>query len=240
MNRGEGAVMNHAVVSKDDWLAARKRLLDREKKLTHLRDELSRERRNLPWERVDKTYLFDTDAGQKTLVELFESRCQLVVYHFMFAPEWNNGCKSCSFWADHFDGMVPHLKQRDVSFIAVSRAPLHKLQAFARRLGWRFTWVSSGGNDFNFDYHVSFSEQELQGDVDYNYGKRRFPATDAPGISVFIRDGDSVFHSYSSFGRGIDMLNTTYHYLDLVPKGRDEEGLPSPMAWVKFHDQYAN
>ena len=228
--------MKHPIVSKDAWLAARKQLLVREKELTRLRDELSRERRNLPWERVDKAYRFDTPAGPKTLVELFAGRQQLVVYHFMFAPSWDNGCKSCSFWADHFNGIVPHLHQRDVSFIAVSRAPWQKLQAFAKRLGWTFTWVSSGGNDFNFDYQVSFTEQQLQGEVDYNYGKQRFPASDAPGISVFYRDGDSVFHTYSSFGRGIDMLNTTYHYLDLVPKGRDEGGR-GPF-WVRRHDEY--
>ncbi len=231
--------MNHPVVSQDEWIAARKRLLAKEKEFTRLRDELSRERRELPWERVDKPYVFETQNGRQTLADLFDGCHQLVVYHFMFAPDWENGCKSCSFWADNFNGIVAHLRQRDVSFVAVSRAPWQKLHAFAQRLGWSFKWVSSGGNDFNFDYQVSFTEQQMQGEVDYNYGKRRFPATDAPGVSVFLREGDSVFHTYSSFGRGIDMLNTAYHYLDLVPKGRDEEGLPSPMAWVKLHDQYS-
>ena len=231
--------MNHPVVSQDEWIAARKRLLFKEKEFTRLRDELSRERRELPWERVDKPYVFETQNGRQTLADLFDGCHQLVVYHFMFAPDWENGCKSCSFWADNFNGIVAHLRQRDVSFVAVSRAPWQKLHAFAQRLGWSFKWVSSGGNDFNFDYQVSFTEQQMQGEVDYNYGKRRFPATDAPGVSVFLREGDSVFHTYSSFGRGIDMLNTAYHYLDLVPKGRDEEGLPSPMAWVKLHDQYS-
>jgi predicted dithiol-disulfide oxidoreductase (DUF899 family) len=231
--------MNHQVVSQDEWIAARRRLLAKEKEFTRLRDELSRERRELPWERVDKPYVFETQNGRQTLADLFDGCHQLVVYHFMFAPDWENGCKSCSFWADNFNGIVAHLRQRDVSFVAVSRAPWQKLHAFAQRLGWNFKWVSSGGNDFNFDYQVSFTEQQMQGEVDYNYGKRRFPATDAPGVSVFLREGDSVFHTYSSFGRGIDMLNTAYHYLDLVPKGRDEEGLPSPMAWVKLHDQYS-
>jgi predicted dithiol-disulfide oxidoreductase (DUF899 family) len=232
--------MNHQVVPKDEWIAARKRLLAKEKEFTRLRDDLSRERRELPWERVEKEYRFETATGQKTLAELFDGRHQLVVYHFMFAPDWETGCKSCSFWADNFNGIVAHLAQRDVSFAAVSRAPWKKLNAFAQRLGWQFQWVSSGANDFNFDYHVSFTERQIEGEVDYNYGKRKFPATDAPGVSVFVREGGNVFHTYSSFGRGIDMLNTAYHYLDLVPKGRDEQGLASPMAWVKLHDQYSN
>jgi len=231
--------MNHQIVSKDEWVAARRRLLAKEKEFTRLRDALSRERRELPWERVDKQYLFESAAGPRSLIDLFDGRTQLVVYHFMFAPQWENGCKSCSFWADNFNGIVPHLKQRDVSFAAVSRAPWKKLQAFAQRLGWSFTWVSSGDNDFNFDYHVSFTEQQVQGEVDYNYGRQKFPTTDAPGVSVFLKDGDSVFHTYSSFGRGLDMLNTAYHYLDMVPKGRDEAGLPSSMAWVKLHDLYS-
>ena len=232
--------MNHQVVSKDQWIAARKRLLAKEKEFTLLREDLSRERRDLPWERVDKRYMFDTDTGQQSLVDLFEGRHQLVVYHFMFAPEWETGCKSCSFWADNFNGIVAHLKQRDVSFVAVSRAPVAKLRAFSQRMGWEFKWVSSGNSDFNYDHQVSFTEQQLQGPVTYNYAEQRFPVTDAPGVSVFVRDGDSVFHTYSSFGRGIDMLNTAYHYLDLVPKGRDEAGLPHTMAWVKLHDQYSN
>jgi predicted dithiol-disulfide oxidoreductase (DUF899 family) len=232
--------MRHQVVSKDEWIAARKRLLAKEKEFTRLRDDLSRERRELPWEPVDKQYLFESEGAPQTLADLFDGRNQLVIYHFMFAPDWESGCKSCSFWADNFNGIVTHLKQRDVSFAAVSRAPWRKLHAFAQRLGWSFNWVSSGGNDFNFDYQVSFSEQQLQGEVDYNYGKRKFPATDAPGVSVFSRDGASVFHTYSSFGRGIDMLNTAYHYLDLVPNGRNEGALPFTMAWVKLHDQYSN
>jgi len=195
--------MNHQVVSKDEWIAARKQLLSKEKEFTRLRDELSRQRRDLPWERVDKQYVFEGANGPLTLPELFDGRHQLVVYHFMFAPEWENGCKSCSFWADNFNGIVAHLNQRDVSFAAISRAPWQKLHAFAQRLGWTFRWVSSGATDFNFDYRVSFTEQQVRGEVDYNYEQRKFPATDAPGVSVFLRDGDTVFHTYSSFGRGI-------------------------------------
>ena len=228
------------IVPKDEWIAARKQLLAKEKASTRLRDELALERRELPWERVDKSYVFDTMFGPRTLAELFDGRQQLVVYHFMFAPNWEAGCKSCSFWADNFNGIVPHLKQRDVTLVAVSRAPLAILQAFAQRLGWTFNWVSSGNNDFNYDYQVSFTEQAIQGEVAYNYDQRKFPATDAPGVSVFLRDGEAVYHTYSTFGRGLDMLNAAYHFLDLVPKGRDEGGLPSTMAWVRLHDQYAN
>lgn len=231
---------SHKVVSNTEWIAARKKLLAEEKAFTRLRDELSRKRRELPWERVEKQYTFDTAVGTQSLADLFEGREQLVVYHFMFAPDWETGCKSCSFWADNFNGIVDHLKQRDVSFAAISRAPLAKLQAFQRRMGWSFRWVSSGNNSFNFDYQVSFTAQQMEGEVEYNYGKQKFPHTDAPGVSVFVRDEQgNVFHTYSSFGRGIDMFNTAYHYLDLVPKGRDEENLPFPMAWVKLHDQYA-
>jgi predicted dithiol-disulfide oxidoreductase (DUF899 family) len=233
-------MINHSIVSKEAWVAARKQLLQKEKEFTRLRDELSRERRELPWERVEKKYVFETESGSQSLGDLFEGRQQLVVYHFMFAPEWDTGCKSCSFWADNFNGIVAHLNQRDVSFVAISRASWNKLHAFARRMGWSFKWASAGSNDFNFDYQVSFTAQQIEGEVEYNYGKRKFPATDAPGVSVFVRDEQgNIFHTYSSFGRGIDMLNTAYHYLDLVPKGRDEEGLPYSMAWVKLHDLYA-
>jgi predicted dithiol-disulfide oxidoreductase (DUF899 family) len=239
-NPNRSLTMNHPIVSKDEWIAARKRLLAREKEFTRLRDELSQERRDLPWERVERKYSFEGAKGRQSLEDLFESRHQLIVYHFMFAPEWEAGCKSCSFWADNFNGIVAHLQQRDVSFAAVSRAPWQKLHAFAQRLGWSFNWVSSGDGDFNFDFQVSFTEQQVQGEVEYNYVKQRFPATDAPGISVFFRDGGAVFHTYSSFGRGLDMMNTAYHYLDLVPKGRDEQGLPHTMAWVKLRDQYSH
>jgi predicted dithiol-disulfide oxidoreductase (DUF899 family) len=231
--------MHHSVVSKQEWLAARERLLSKEKEFTQLRDELSRERRELPWERVEKEYSFHGAQGRQTLAGLFEGRQQLVIYHFMFAPEWEAGCKSCSFWADNFNGITEHLNARDVSFAAVSRAPSEKLQAFARRMGWQFNWLSSLGSDFNYDFQVSFTEQQVKGEVEYNYGRRKFPSTEAPGISVFFRDGDAVYHTYSTFGRGLDMMNAAYHFLDLVPKGRDEAGLSYPQAWVKHHDQYA-
>ena len=231
----------HEIVDRTDWLEARRKLLAREKELTHLRDQLSAERRALPWVRVDKEYVFDGPDGRQTLSQLFAGRSQLVIYHFMFAPDWEKGCKSCSFWADNFNGITTHLEHRDVTFLAVSRAPLAKLQAFARRLGWNFKWVSSAGSDFNFDYHVSFSpEQRSRGDATYNYAPLRYPEPEMPGISVFTHDASgAVFHTYSCYARGLDMMNTAYHYLDLVPKGRDEDNLPGTMAWLKIRDEYA-
>ena len=230
---------HHDVVSKSEWIQARKQLLAKEKELTHLRDRLSEKRRELPWVRVDEAYTFDGPNGQETLAQLFEGRSQLVVYHFMFAPEWEEGCKSCSFWADNFNGIVEHLKHRDVTMIAVSRAPLAKLSAYAKRLGWSFKWVSSGANTFNYDYHVSFTPEEIAtGEVEYNYGTQEPDGTDQPGISVFFKDPDgSIFHTYSTYARGIDMMNIAYHYLDLVPKGRDEQG--AIMSWLRRRDQYA-
>jgi predicted dithiol-disulfide oxidoreductase (DUF899 family) len=232
--------MNHAIVSRGEWLEARTRLLAKEKALTRLRDELAAERRALPWVRVEKEYVFDGPAGKQSLPELFAGRSQLVVYHFMFGPDAEVGCKSCSFWADSFNGIVGHLGARDVSFVAISRAPLAKLQAFARRMGWTFPWLSSGGSDFNYDYHVSFAaEQVVTGELTYNYAKVRTPLPDLPGVSVFFKDprGD-VFHTYSAYARGIDALNAAYQYLDLAPKGRDEAGLSFSMTWVRFHDEY--
>jgi predicted dithiol-disulfide oxidoreductase (DUF899 family) len=230
----------NAVVSREDWLAARKRHLAREKEFTRLRDELSRERRQLPWVKVEKRYAFDTPAGKRTLSELFEGRSQLVVYHFMFGPDWEQACKSCSFWADNFNGVVVHLNHRDVTLVAASRAPLDKIEAFRKRMGWSFKWVSSFGDEFNNDFHVSFASEELaKGEVYYNYGMTKFPSDEAPGISVFYKDGDGqVFHTYSCYARGLDMLNGAYHYLDLVPKGRDEEELPFTMSWLRHHDRY--
>jgi predicted dithiol-disulfide oxidoreductase (DUF899 family) len=230
----------HTIVTHEDWIAARRGLLAREKEFTRLRDELSRVRRELPWERVAKAYVFATSAGRQTLADLFEGRSQLVVYHFMFAPEWETGCKSCSFWADNFNGIVAHLKQRDVTLVAISRAPLEKLQAQARRLGWTFKWVSSAGNDFNLDHQVSFTPEALaRGESTYNYAPRKVSTPDLPGVSVFFKDMDgTIYHTYSAYSRGIDILNTAYNYLDLVPKGRDEAGLPHPMAWVKLRDLY--
>jgi predicted dithiol-disulfide oxidoreductase (DUF899 family) len=233
--------MKHATTgSKAEWLEARKKLLAKEKEFTRMRDQLSAERRALPWLRLDKEYRFEGPKGTQTLAELFEGRSQLVVYHFMFAPDWEVGCKSCSFWADNFNGVVAHLNQRDVTFVAISRAPLPKLQAFAQRLGWSFPWVSSSGSDFNFDFHVSFTPEDVaRGEATYNYAPLTHAMSDLPGVSVFARDeSGALFHTYSCYARGIDMLNTAYHYLDLTPKGRDEEGLPTPMAWVKLRDQY--
>jgi len=231
---------DHRIVSRDEWIDARRRLLTKEKDFLRQRDELSRERRELPWERVAKPYVFDGPAGKETLADLFAGRSQLIVYHFMFAPDWDAGCKSCSFWADSYNGIVPHLTQRDVSFAAVSRAPLAKLQAFAARLGWTFKWVSSGDGDFNYDYHVSFRPGDAaSGTATYNYASYQRSMTDLPGFSVFSKDaaGD-IFHTYSTYSRGLDPMNTGYQLLDLVPKGRDEAGLPHSMAWLKLHDLY--
>jgi predicted dithiol-disulfide oxidoreductase (DUF899 family) len=231
---------NHTVVSHAAWVEARKGLLAKEKEFNRLRDELSRERRNLPWERVDKTYVFDGPNGKATLADLFEGRHQLIVYHFMFPPEWEEGCKSCSFWADNFNGIPVHLNHRDVSFVVISRAPQSKLQPFKKRMGWSFNWFSSAGTDFNFDYQVSFPPEDLaKGEVTYNYGKTKTTMSDLVGISVFYRDDDgAIFHTYSSYSRGVDMVNGAYHYLDLVPKGRDEDGLSYTQAWVRHHDKY--
>ena len=230
----------HQVVSKDQWVEARKRLLAKEKEFTRLRDQLSAERRALPWMRIDKEYTFDAPNGRETLAQLFGDRSQLIVYHFMFAPDWDVGCKSCSFWADNFNGITAHLRARDVAFVAISRAPLAKLQAFARRLGWSFKWVSSGESDFNYDFEVSFTpEAHARGEATYNFARLQHASSDMPGVSVFTKDeSGAVFRTYSTYGRGLDMLNTAYHYLDLVPKGRDEAGQPDTMTWVKLRDLY--
>ena len=233
---------DHQVVTPEEWGEARKQLLAKEKEFTRLRDQLSHARRDLPWVRVTKQYVFDGPGGKQTLGQLFNGHSQLVVYHFMFAPDWEDGCRGCSFWADNFNGIVPHLNQRDVTFVAISRAPLAKLQAFAKRLGWNFKWLSSAGNDFNYDYNVSFTPESLAGgSAIYNYAANKMNMPELPGISVFFKDADgNVFHTYSCYARGLDMLNTAYHYLDLVPKGRDEAGLPHAMAWVRLRDQYSS
>ena len=230
----------HKIVSRQQWIEARKVHLAHEKELTQARERLSAERRALPWVKVDKAYLFDGAEGKKTLADLFNGKSQLVVQHFMFAPEWNEGCKSCSFWADGFERMVPHLAARDTALVAVSRAPLSKLLPFKSRMGWTFDWVSSADGDFNYDYAVSFTPDDVKsGAKVYNFGTSGFGIEDAPGISVFYRDeaGD-IFHTYSCFARGLDMMNAAYHYLDLTPLGRHEEGLPYPMDWVRLRDQY--
>jgi predicted dithiol-disulfide oxidoreductase (DUF899 family) len=232
--------MNHPrVVSEAEWLVARKDLLTREKELTRLRDEVSRHRRELPRVGIEKEYVFDGPDGKEALADLFDGRSQLVVYHFMLGPGWEEGCKSCSFLADHFDGANWHLPHRDVTFVVISRAPFREIEAFQKRMGWRFKWVSSNGNDFNFDYHVSFTkDEEAKGEVYYNYETAEFLSDELPGLSVFYRneDGD-VFHTYSTYARGLDSLVGAYNFLDLVPKGRDENP-ESTMDWVRRHDQY--
>lgn len=228
------------VAPREVWLAERLALLAREKELTRAQDELARQRRQLPWVRVDKRYVFDTPDGPRTLSELFDGRRQLLVQHFMLAPDWEEGCKSCSFMADHHDGMRAHLAQRDVTLLVVSRAPLARIEAFRRRMGWQFRWVSSHGSDFNHDFGVSFTpEQRAQGVVPYNYQLQAFPQDEAPGISVFVRDdAGTVFHTYSRYGRGVEAMMGTYALLDLVPRGRDEDALSYGMEWVRHHDRY--
>jgi predicted dithiol-disulfide oxidoreductase (DUF899 family) len=228
----------HPVCTREEWLQARKELLAQEKHFTRLRDQLSEQRRALPWVRVERDYTFQGAQQALSLAELFEGRSQLLVYHFMFAPEWDAGCKSCSFWAESFDRSLVHLAHRDVSFAAISRAPIAKLRAYQARMGWTFPWVSSGESSFNFDYAVSFSAEDVaSGGLHYNFGTQRPQSSDMPGFSVFFKDADgSIYHTYSCYSRGIDMLNVTYQYLDLVPKGRDEGG--RAMAWLRRRDEY--
>ncbi len=230
----------HAVVSEAEWVEARKRLLAREKEFTRARDALSQDRRELPWVRVEREYAFDTASGTRTLADLFDGRSQLVVYHFMFDPSWEAGCKSCSFWADNFERIVVHLHHRDVTLVAISRAPLGKLAAYQARMGWTFPWVSSHGSSFNFDLGVSFTPEEVaSGEVAYNFGTHRAFGSELPGITVFARDDSgAVYRTYSCYSRGLDMLNVAYHYLDIVPKGRDEG--PGIMGWLRRRDEYGD
>lgn len=230
----------NTVVSHDEWLKARLELLAAEKEFTRQRDALTRRRMAMPWERVEKNYRFQGPKGEQSLAELFEGRSQLIVYHFMMGPDWEEGCKSCSFWADNFNGIPVHLNHRDVTFVAVSRAPLPKIEAYKKRMGWSFPWLSSHGGEFNFDYQVSFTpEQIADGKAYTNYAVRPNTMSELVGISIFAKDehGD-VFHTYSCYSRGVDMLNGAYHYLDLVPKGRNEDGLSYTMEWLRRHDQY--
>jgi predicted dithiol-disulfide oxidoreductase (DUF899 family) len=231
----------HPIVSQQEWIVARKALLAREKELTRARDDLARMRRELPWVKVDKAYQFDTPRGRQSLAELFGSRSQLVVNHFMLGPGWKDGCVGCSFAADHVDAMLPHLAQRDVAYVAVSRAPLAEIEAYKKRMGWHFDWVSSFGSDFNFDYNVSFRPEDLaKGRVLYNYAMTESGIDELPGYSVFIKNAaGEVFHTYSSYGRGAEALLGIYVLLDMTPKGREENGPHhSLMDWVKRHDEY--
>lgn len=226
--------MEHKVLPRNEWIEARKELLQKEKEFTKLRDELTKQRRDLPWEAVSKSYTFDSPNGKISLADLFDRRSQLIVYHFMFNPSWDQGCKHCSFWADHYSGMIPHLNHRDVSFVCISRAPLKKLEAFKKRMDWAFPWYSSGQTDFNYDFQASFTEEEVKKEqAFYNYTMQDPMSTDREGVSVFYKDeAGHIFHTYSTYARGIDMMNITYQFLDLVPKGRqDDRGL-------RHHDQY--
>jgi predicted dithiol-disulfide oxidoreductase (DUF899 family) len=231
---------NHAIVSQDEWIKARKDLLTKEKEFTHTRDKLNQNIRELPWVRVDKEYVFEGPNGKQSLSELFSGKSQLIIYHFMYAPDWEAGCPNCSFWADNFSNIIIHLNQRDVSMIAVSRAPYNKISTYQKRMGWNFYWVSSYDNDFNFDYHVSFTQEELaKKEAFYNYIKQDTGVSDKEGVSVFYKNpSGQIFHTYSTFERGIDTFNVAYHYLDIVPKGRDEEGHEFRQYWVRRHDEY--
>ena len=235
-----GTLTQHEIVSPETWLAARKSLLQKEKEFTRLRDELSRQRRELPWEKVEKNYVFEGPAGKEALADLFGGHSQLIVYHFMFGPDWPEGCPSCSMVADHFGGSLVHLAQRDVNLVAVSRARRPQIEAFQKRMGWSFKWVSSYETDFNRDSRVSFTKDELApGNKPYNYGSSEFPSDEAPGVSVFYKDSSGeIFHTYSAYARGVEELLGVYRFLDFAPKGRDEDNLPFPMAWVRHHDRY--
>jgi predicted dithiol-disulfide oxidoreductase (DUF899 family) len=231
---------DHPVVSSEEWLIARKELLQKEKELSRLRDELTQQRRDLPWQKVEKDYVFDGADGKVKLLDLFGASSQLLVYHFMFGPDWKDGCKVCSMVADHYGPLIVHLKARDVTLVTVSRAPIEKLTSYKQRMGWEFEWASSINNDFNRDFGVSFTQEEMdESRMNYNYEFGRFPSTECPGISCFVRNPQGeIFHTYSAYARGLENLLGIYNYLDLVPKGRDEAELPYGMAWVRPHDGY--
>ena len=228
-------------VTRNEWLTARLALLETEKALTHEREKVAKARRDLPRVLIEKDYVFHGERGDETLADLFDGRSQLIVYHFMLGVDWEEGCKSCSFLADGFDGAAAHLANRNTTLLAVSRGPLDAILKFRDRMGWRFKWVSSERTDFNHDFHVSFPEGGEDGKVYYNYATMDFMLTEMPGLSVFAKDPDgSIYHTYSCYARGLDALIGTYQYLDLVPNGRDEDGLPFSMAWVRHHDRYGN
>jgi len=232
-------IRNHKIVPHKAWIAARKALLVKEKKFSRLRDELNRQRRGLPWEKVEKEYVFEAPKGKETLAELLDGKSQLLVYHFMFGPGWKEGCEHCSFWADHFDSVNPHIGQRDTAFAVVSRAPLTEIEPFKKRMGWRFKWVSSFKTDFNFDFNVSFTPEQIKrGVLPYNYGRLKMKIDEMQGVSAFYRaKNDDIYHTYSSYARGIDLMNTTYNFLDLTAKGRDEKP-GAAQDWVRYHDEY--
>ena len=232
-------VKEHKVVTQKEWLAARQRLLLKEKQFSKARDRLNQERRALPWVKVEKDYVFDSPDGKVTLARLFDGKNQLVIYHFMFGPGWKEGCPHCSFWADHYDSVNHHIGQRDTSLIVVSRAPLKHIQAFKKRMGWRFRWVSSNQNDFNFDFYVSFTPEQIRsGKMFYNYAPLKMDIDEREGVSAFYKDSSGqVYHTYSAYARGIDLLNTTYNFLDITAKGRDEYS-DFPQDWVRYHDRY--
>lgn len=226
----------HPVVSHEEWIKASQALLAKEKAFTQHREAMARERRALPWEKVEKEYVFEAPEGRVTLADLFAGRGQLIVQHFMFAPDWNEGCPGCSYWSDNFNGIDGHLAARDTSFVVVSRGPIDRLEAYRKRMGWTFRWVSSAGNDFNFDYGVSFVPDETA--PAYNFGTMKPHGEENPGVSAFRREDGAIYRTYSTYARGLDLLNGTYHLLDITSKGRDEAELPWPMAWVKRHDTY--
>jgi predicted dithiol-disulfide oxidoreductase (DUF899 family) len=232
--------VEHPIVPREKWLRHRTALLKKEKAFSKLGDKLTRQRRALPWVRVEKGYFFDGPRGQVSLADLFGPQHQLIVYHFMFAPEWSQGCAHCSFWADHYDSLRHHLGRRDTSFTAISRAPIAKIESFKKRMGWDFSWVSSAKTSFNYDFNASFTdEQNLSKTAFFNFRKGDAGVSDREGASVFYKDeGGVIYHTYSTFARGIDALNGTYHFLELTPKGRDEDGLDGPQDWVRHHDKY--
>lgn len=232
---------DHNIVSDEEWLAARTELLAREKEFNQLRDQLTAQRQQMPWRKVEKDYRFDTAGGARSLADLFADRKQLLVYHFMFGPDWEEGCPSCSFWADNYNGIDVHLAHRDTTLLAISNTSLDNINEYETRMGWTFDWVSSLGSDFNRDFGVTFTEEEMRkGEMQYNYQTTNFPASEGPGISVFSRDeSNTVFHTYSTYARGLDMLNGAYHLLDLTPIGRNEKGDDKHnMYWLRRRDQY--
>ena len=232
-------VKEHKVVSQKEWLVARKKFLAKEKKFSKLRDELAQQRRALPWVKVEKDYVFHGPQGNETLADLFDGKSQLLVYHFMFGPGWGEGCSHCSFWADHYNSVKWHLGQRDTTFVVISRAPLKEIKPFKKRMGWQFKWFSSHGSDFNFDFNVSFTPEQLKnGTAIYNYQPLTMDIDEREGASAFYKDGKGdVYHTYSTYERGIDLMNTTYNFIDLTAKGRDENPEAS-QNWVRYHDRY--